>query len=81
MRIIIYIFNKNEIITDIEECARNPCLNGGTCEELQGSYKCSCPTGFTGPTCDTGRVTNLIVSKVSFSKNSHSNWKGPIVCF
>ncbi|KAH3786415.1 hypothetical protein DPMN_164522, partial [Dreissena polymorpha] len=32
-------------------CSINPCRNGGTCYEALESYKCSCPTGFTGRQC------------------------------
>ncbi|KAG9483301.1 hypothetical protein GDO78_009302 [Eleutherodactylus coqui] len=28
---------------DIDECESNPCQNGGTCENLPGSYICHCP--------------------------------------
>lgn len=42
-------------ILDVEECFQAPCLNGGTCHELMGSYSCTCPPGFTGLTCDKGK--------------------------
>ncbi|XP_077308887.1 protein crumbs homolog 1 isoform X2 [Lithobates pipiens] len=29
---------------DINECQSNPCQNGGTCENLHGTYTCHCPT-------------------------------------
>ncbi|XP_018420048.1 PREDICTED: protein crumbs homolog 1 [Nanorana parkeri] len=29
---------------DINECESNPCQNGGTCENLNGTYTCHCPT-------------------------------------
>ena len=28
--------------TDVDECASNPCLNGGTCTQGVGNYTCSC---------------------------------------
>lgn len=28
------------------------CLNGGTCTNLQGSYRCNCPLGFGGVRCE-----------------------------
>ena len=34
-------------------CDNNPCLNGGTCRKLLGSYKCECPDSVQyGPNCE-----------------------------
>ena len=34
-------------------CETNPCLNGGTCQPLLGSYKCQCPDSVQfGPNCE-----------------------------
>ncbi|XP_061177469.1 fibropellin-3-like [Saccostrea echinata] len=37
-------------------CDPNPCLNGGTCDESTShtgsDYKCYCPQGFSGETCE-----------------------------
>lgn len=33
---------------DIDECTANPCHPQAECENLLGSFKCSCPSGFTG---------------------------------
>eukprot|EP00095_Tigriopus_kingsejongensis_P004554 maker-scaffold1671_size31647-snap-gene-0.7 protein:Tk04554 transcript:maker-scaffold1671_size31647-snap-gene-0.7-mRNA-1 annotation:"protein eyes shut" len=39
--------------TDIDECIeKNPCLNGGMCMNMEGSYICSCPFGYAGPNCE-----------------------------
>ncbi|XP_052055877.1 protein crumbs homolog 1 [Apodemus sylvaticus] len=35
---------------DIDECLPNPCLNGGTCENLLGNYTCHCPVDDTSRT-------------------------------
>ncbi|XP_014668701.1 PREDICTED: uncharacterized protein LOC106809975 [Priapulus caudatus] len=38
--------------TNINECARRPCRNGGTCYEgAPGSYRCECIPGFYGRNC------------------------------
>lgn len=37
--------------------AIDPCLNGATCADLgTGEYFCSCPIGFEGNRCETGRT-------------------------
>lgn len=30
----------------------SPCKNGGSCTDLQGSYKCDCPLRFNGKDCE-----------------------------
>ena len=30
----------------------DPCINGGSCEDLIGDYKCNCATGFKGKNCE-----------------------------
>ena len=37
--------------TNIDDCASNPCLNGGTCYDLVNGYSCSCRPEFAGRTC------------------------------
>lgn len=37
---------------DINECVRNPCTNGGVCENLRGGFQCHCNPGFTGDLCE-----------------------------
>lgn len=37
-------------------CKANPCQNGGTCTEVShDEYKCTCPEGYTGENCSTGK--------------------------
>ncbi|RNA15229.1 hypothetical protein BpHYR1_051062 [Brachionus plicatilis] len=33
-------------------CASNPCQNEGKCVELGSSFRCECPAGFTGKSCE-----------------------------
>ncbi|KAI8515726.1 hypothetical protein Bbelb_065390 [Branchiostoma belcheri] len=42
--------------TDINECASYPCLNGGTCRNLNNTYRCDCVPGWTGVNCEIGYV-------------------------
>ncbi|KAK7506491.1 hypothetical protein BaRGS_00001966, partial [Batillaria attramentaria] len=37
---------------EIDECASEPCLNGGTCTDLINGFECSCRANFTGTTCE-----------------------------
>ena len=52
---INYWFN----FVDINECAINPCLNGGTCTDGVNNYTCSCAAGFTGKDCETKTSESL----------------------
>nr|XP_020143666.1 sushi, nidogen and EGF-like domain-containing protein 1 isoform X2 [Microcebus murinus] len=40
---------------DVNECASQPCQNGGTCTHGVNSFSCRCPAGFGGPTCETAQ--------------------------
>lgn len=52
---------------DINECVKNPCLNGAICQNAIGSYKCNCKSGYTGRNCETD-IDNCTPSKpVSYS--------------
>lgn len=36
---------------EYNECQSSPCLNGGTCTDLVGTFQCACGRGFTGKRC------------------------------
>ncbi|KAM6953504.1 cubilin [Aplochiton taeniatus] len=38
---------------NVNECASNPCLNGGTCHDGLNSFSCTCNDQWTGPLCQT----------------------------
>uniref|UniRef100_A0A8W8MLE5 Uncharacterized protein n=1 Tax=Magallana gigas TaxID=29159 RepID=A0A8W8MLE5_MAGGI len=42
----------NIVCEDINECLDDPCQNGGTCSNNDGSFKCTCADGFTGALCN-----------------------------
>lgn len=45
--------------TDIDECDLDPCLNGGTCENHNGTYNCSCDDGYEGENCETANCDEI----------------------
>ena len=48
-------------LTDINECQSNPCINGGTCNDLVNGFECACDPGYDGILCDNGETTNHII--------------------
>ena len=44
------------IISDIDECASDPCQNGGTCTDGINGYLCTCPAGFEGVICQISEL-------------------------
>ncbi|KAK1341930.1 hypothetical protein QTO34_016681 [Cnephaeus nilssonii] len=61
------IFRNTERLTqfwisynDGDQCASNPCQNGGSCEDQLQSYICFCPEDFEGRNCETNKNSQLI---------------------
>lgn len=42
---------------NIDECASNPCQNGGTCSDAIDSFHCRCQFGYQGQTCSVRSLT------------------------
>lgn len=38
-------------LLDVNECSRNPCKNGGRCQDLVNDFYCECADGWKGKTC------------------------------
>ena len=47
------------IILEIIDCSSSPCLNGGHCHHEINDFNCTCRPGYTGKTCETGKVHNV----------------------
>ncbi|XP_075865718.1 coagulation factor VII [Microcebus murinus] len=45
---------------DGDQCASNPCQNGGSCEDQLQSYVCFCLPDFEGRNCETNKKDKLI---------------------
>ena len=47
----------NPLFVDLDECTTGtPCMNGGTCNNIDGSFTCTCAAGWTGSVCETGML-------------------------
>ena len=62
--IITYITCPYNIFLD--QCSGNPCRNGGICSSAGTTFRCTCTSGWMGPTCETrplpppsGKITLL----------------------
>lgn len=56
------------ISVDIDDCASNPCQNGGSCIDLVNDFTCTgCIPGYTGKKCDKGFVDECITIFISLS--------------
>ena len=42
------------VFSDFDECASNPCQNGGTCTDAVNGYSCACVAGYVDNECQTG---------------------------
>ena len=40
----------------LDQCKQNPCQNGGTCDNKDGGYSCSCLPQWSGKNCDEGAM-------------------------
>ena len=48
--------------SDTSVCDSQPCLNGGSCIDLDDEYSCNCTTGFTGISCQDGKLKSSIAT-------------------
>ena len=46
------LFNSIAIVSDVNDCSSNPCMNGGHCIDLKDNFQCQCKEGFWGKFCE-----------------------------
>ncbi|XP_061077777.1 lactadherin-like isoform X2 [Conger conger] len=44
---------------NVNDCASQPCQNGGTCYDLEGDYNCRCPSPYVGKHCQQRCISLL----------------------
>lgn len=57
---------------DKDECASNPCAQGGTCFDLENGFDCLCLPQWTGKTCQIGETLCLCLCVCLYLFNSDS---------
>ena len=56
-------------VTAINFCASSPCKNNGTCHNDANDFRCTCPAGWAGETCEISRWTQKL--KLTYLHVSH----------
>lgn len=71
-----YIFIQSFNNTDSISCSSSPCLNGATCINTLGGFKCQCGPGWAGDICQTGKEEELLfVSRfLNTDTNNNNSW-------
>ena len=42
------------LLSDIDDCADQPCQNGGNCIDAVNDFTCNCAAGYSGKNCSFG---------------------------
>ena len=53
---LIFLSIISFLVVVISRCISMPCLNEGTCMELEDGYNCTCTDDFEGDNCETGII-------------------------
>nr|XP_034316251.1 fibropellin-3-like [Crassostrea gigas] len=67
-----------KIFQDIDECKKDPCLNGATCTKTPGSFTCTCDAGWTGIICN--KDINECLDNPCHNGGTCSNNDGSFTC-
>ena len=60
--VYITIYLANYKFVDVNSCASNPCQANKTCVDGVNVYKCICPAGANGTTCEISKSSGLTIS-------------------
>lgn len=52
---LFYLSTEVCSLSDIDDCFLQPCMNKGSCHDLINGFKCMCPLGYDGRTCEIGK--------------------------
>ena len=45
---------RTSLLSDIDDCAVQPCMNEGNCTDAVNGYTCICVVGYSGRNCSVG---------------------------
>ena len=51
---MLYIY-LHLFMSELVECASDPCMNGANCTDEIDGYTCQCANGYTGELCEFGK--------------------------
>ena len=52
--VIQHVF-PNALTLEVDDCARDPCVNGASCTDGSNSRTCTCANGWTGNSCESSK--------------------------
>jgi hypothetical protein len=58
-------FTGDICLTDVDECASSPCVQGICSENESGNFLCTCNEGFTGVNCETVLETTTTATPIT----------------
>ena len=56
------IISRIVFILVLDECSKDPCINGSCVTQIDGSAHCDCDEGFKGQFCDGNAVFMFVAS-------------------
>ena len=68
---IVYAILKFTYIPDIDECVSRPCKHGGICNDELNKYTCTCANGYTGISCETGKLFVYVMLRITILEQSN----------